>query len=34
MKDHDILESWKEISTYLKRSVKTCRRLAKELGLL
>src|SRR4030042_1045970 len=33
IKDTDILESWKEISTYLKRSVKTCRRLAKELGL-
>jgi TolB-like protein len=33
MKENDILESWKEISAYLKRSVKTCRRLAKELGL-
>jgi len=33
MKDDDTLESWKEISAYLKRSVKTCRHWAKDLGL-
>src|SRR4030043_1372971 len=32
MKDHDILESWKEIAPSLKRSVKPRRRLAKERG--
>lgn len=33
MKNRDILDSWKEIATYLDRSEKTCRRLEKELGL-
>ena len=33
MAEKQILESWKGIADYLKRSEKTCRRLEKELGL-
>ncbi len=33
MRDLDILESWKEISDYLKKSERTCRRWEKEFGL-
>jgi len=33
MEGNNILQSWKEISSYLKRSVKTCRHWARELGL-
>ncbi len=33
MDKKDILNSWKEITTYLGKSEKTCRRLAKERGL-
>ena len=33
MKERPILESWKEISVYLKRSEKTCQRWEIELGL-
>ena len=33
MSEPPILESWKEISDYLKRSVKTCQRWELELGL-
>ena len=33
MEEKKILESWKEISVYLGRSEKTCRRFEKELGL-
>ena len=33
MEGRRILESWKEISDYLKRSVSTCKRWEAELGL-
>jgi TolB-like protein/Tfp pilus assembly protein PilF len=33
MRDLDILESWKEIADYLKKSERTCRRWEKEFGL-
>jgi len=33
MEDKKILESWKEITVYLNRSEKTCRRFEQELGL-
>jgi hypothetical protein len=33
MEAQPILESWKEISAYLKRSVRTCRRWESSLGL-
>jgi len=33
MSDEKMLESWKEIGTYLHRSPKTCRRWAHDLGL-
>ena len=33
MRDLDILESWKEISDYLKKSERTCRRWEQEFGL-
>jgi len=32
-REEPLLESWKEISAYLKRSVRTCRRWEAELGL-
>lgn len=32
-REEPLLESWKEISDYLKRSVRTCRRWESELGL-
>lgn len=32
MDDQQRLDSWKEIALYTKRSVKTCRRWARELG--
>ena len=31
--EKQILDSWKEIADYLKRSIKTCQRLERELGL-
>jgi len=33
LKNKEILDSWKEISTYLERDVRTCCRWEKELGL-
>ena len=33
MPEKTVLDSWKEISSYLKRSEKTCRRWEKKLGL-
>jgi len=33
MEKKGILESWKEISDYLNRSVKTCQRWEEEFGL-
>ena len=33
MEKKEILESWKEIASYLKRTEKTCRRFERELGL-
>ena len=33
MEKREILDSWKEISAYLGRSIRTCQRLEKELGL-
>jgi predicted DNA-binding transcriptional regulator AlpA len=33
MKKHERLVSWKEISEYIKRDIRTCYRWAKELGL-
>jgi len=33
MEEKQVLDSWKEIADYLKRSVKTCQRLEHELGL-
>lgn len=33
MKNQDLLDSWKEISSYLERDVRTCMRWEKELGL-
>ena len=33
MQSHDILETWIEISVYLNKSERTCRRWGKELGL-
>ena len=33
MDDHEILDSWKEISDYLKRDARTCQRYERELGL-
>ncbi len=33
MPDQDILDSWKEIAAYLKKSERTCRRWEKEFGL-
>ena len=33
MENKKILESWKEIASYLNRSETTCRRLERELGL-
>jgi adenylate cyclase len=33
MRDLDILESWKEIADYLKKSERTCRRWEQEFGL-
>ncbi len=31
--EHRILDSWKEISDYLKRDIRTCRRYERDLGL-
>lgn len=33
MRDEDRLDSWKEISEYLNRSIRTCLRWEKKLGL-
>ena len=33
MSNREVLDSWKEIAAYLNRSVKTCQRLEKDLGL-
>ena len=33
MKNKDLLDSWKEISVYLERDIRTCMRWEKELGL-
>ena len=33
MMDREILDSWKDISDYLGRDIKTCARWEKELGL-
>ncbi|MCK7476819.1 MAG: hypothetical protein M0C28_04130 [Candidatus Moduliflexus flocculans] len=31
--EHRILDSWKEISEYLKRDIRTCRRYERDIGL-
>ena len=33
MQEKEILDSWKEIASYLRRSERTCRRWEKEYGL-
>ena len=33
MKSNDRLDSWKDISKYVKREIRTCHRCEKELGL-
>jgi len=33
MQEKEILDSWKEIASYLRRSERTCRRWEKDFGL-